>query len=146
MAGAMKTWVKVLLGAGVFVAAASIALVAFAVHWFRGTVKETGELIPAAQKDGRDFGAKASQDGCIDEAARRAVGCETLACEVAEKGFRDACWGVAIADPKACEGVPNADKIFDSATWGVAECKRRGHPSNPRCQRLLSDVQQLCAR
>jgi hypothetical protein len=142
----MKTWVKFLLGAIAVVLAASIGLGVLAVRWFNGTVKATGTLIPAAQKDGRDFGGKSTQDGCVDEATRRVVGCASLACEVAEKGFLDACWGAATVDAKACDGVPKADKILDSATWGIAECKRRGHPSNSRCQRLLSDVQQLCVR
>ncbi len=142
----MKTWVKVVLGAGLLTILAVVGVSAGGYYWLKGAVNESSALAPAAQKDGRDFGAHATQDGCVDESTRRASACTSLACEVAEKGFLESCFAVATPDPKACNGVPSTDALMDSATWGVAECKRRGHPSSTRCQRILSDLQRLCAR
>jgi hypothetical protein len=140
----MKTWVKIVLVC-LLLGILAVVGASFAIYkWVVGAVREADTLVPAAQRDGREFAKHATQDGCVDEAATRASACASLGCEVAEKSFLQSCFAAATPDPKACDGVPSPDKLVESAKWGIKECQRRGHPGDQRCTRLLQTLQPLC--
>jgi len=56
------------------------------------------------------------------------------------------CLRTATTPDGYCDNVPKQTDLMQSARWQYAECDRRGWGVNERCARVISTLQEHCAR
>ena len=142
----MPTWLKVLLIVGgllvVLVVGATVAGVYFGKKYLPGlveTVKQTGD-------EGKEYGRRTDNEGCVNEAAARHSRAEGFGDMVKNGIFLRACLESSRPTPGFCDGVPRQVEFIKGAQWQLQQCKRYGLAPEKQCGQLFQQVQQFCER
>ncbi|HKR67057.1 MAG TPA: hypothetical protein VJZ00_25245 [Thermoanaerobaculia bacterium] len=142
----MPTWAKVLI---VLVVAAilcgGVALY-FGIRWARREVRQLHNEGPSIVAEGNEFGRRKDGNACVAEGITRLNRCDGFICETKVRIFLNSCLQTATVAPEFCKDVPRVTEIMKTASWGPAECKRRGAKDMTRCARVLGAIQEYCSR
>ena len=141
----MTTTGKVLIVAGICVFLGFVAVVGAGVYWW---THHSHELIQAGEnalKQGKDFGRKADNQGCVDEALLRYRQNTGLGGGISTSLFLSSCLNESRPTPRFCDDVPGPLEFIKSAQWQVKKCQEAGL-SDPYCRQLYAQVQQYCER
>ena len=142
LSGASLSGRAVLVGLTIFVA---IGLAVTVGMWLALRGPADKAAITAAEEQGRDHGAQAQADSCIDEVLRRAQLCSGQPkCTVKEQAFLNACLRAAPPPPELCATIPNKLHYQDSAQWRAAFCADHDRENDASCAQIVRVIQRSC--
>ncbi len=96
------------------------------------------------EEEGKSFGAKTDQVGCLDEAIRRLEGTVGAVDEVGNRMFLTGCLDTAELTDDFCVGVPSETDIVDGSAWVGATCTEYEKGGDQSCHQLVAQVQKFC--
>jgi hypothetical protein len=123
-----------------------IIVVGGVVYW---VYQNKGKFVQSAEqlvKDGKEFGEKTNNIGCMNEALSRHKRDKSLMGRISTGGFLSVCLSVSEPSPGFCDGVPPEDEILKSANWRLKKCSDAGLQNDQGCQQIFSVVQKYCNR
>jgi hypothetical protein len=145
----MKTSTKILLSVGgilVFIVFIVIAVVAALVYSF--SISDEGvefkDNIRAAQAEGKVFGIKTDNDGCIEEGLLRAENTRfnDVIKVTVKAAFVEGCLKASRPVNNFCEGVPNVLGVDD---WRKKQCLNAGMDEiESACASVFARKRQYC--
>jgi len=94
--------------------------------------------------EGREFGRKTDNQGCVDESVSRYKKDPGLTAIISNSLFTRACLDVSRATPGFCDDVPKQTDFVKTARWRVAQCQRVKLANDSNCPNLFTPVQQFC--
>jgi hypothetical protein len=119
------------------------AVVGFGLYWWS---QHKGEILEAGRKQaeqGREFGKKADEQGCLDESIVRYKGDRGFTGSIASGLFLRSCLEASRPTHGFCDQVPGQSEIIKSARWQLEQAEKAGiHDQYGR--QLFSQVQQYC--
>jgi hypothetical protein len=141
----MPTWLKVVLIVGGLLV---VLFIAAAVGLFFVARKYGPEIVEAGKhsmEEGRDYGRRTDNEGCLNEAvARHSSGGGGIGAAINTNLFLDACLEVSRPTPGFCDDVPAPLEIMRSARWQMDECKHYGLRPESQCGQIFQQVQKFC--
>ena len=140
----MPTWLKVVLIVGGLLLVLLLAGVVSIVY----VAKKYGPALVEAGKhsmdEGREYGRRTDEEGCVNEAAARHGRSEGLAAVINTNLFLRTCLDASRPTPNFCDAVPHQTEFVKGARWQLDECKRYGLAPEKQCGQLFQQVQQYC--
>jgi hypothetical protein len=140
----MPTWVKVFLAIVIIVAVlgvgAIIAGLLLARKYGPELVQENGQ----AMDEGREYGRRTDDVGCLNEAVARQARVEGFRDMLKNNFFTRSCLEVARPTPGFCDGVPGRLDFMKSIAWQAEQCKRHGLGPEQQCSQFFQQIQQFC--
>ena len=119
------------------------AVVGLGLYWWS---QHSGELIEAGRKQaeqGREFGKKTDEQGCLDEAITRYKDNRGFTGSITSGLFLRGCLDASRPTPGFCDQVPGQSEIIKSARWQLEQAKKAGIDDQYGRQ-LFAQVQQAC--
>lgn len=116
------------------------------VYW---VYQNKGKFVQTAEqvlKDGKEFGEKTNNIGCMNEALSRHKQDKSLTGRISTATFLGVCLSVSDPSPGFCDGVPRDDEILKSANWRLKKCSDAGLQNDQGCQQIFGVVQKYCNR
>lgn len=95
-------------------------------------------------KDGKEFGSKTNNEGCLQEALSRHKRDNSFTGRISTQGFLAVCLQASRPSPGFCDGVPEQKEILKMAGWAVKKCSDAGLPNDQGCQQIFGAVQTYC--
>ena len=138
----MPGWLKALLIVLGIIIVLVIGVVAAGVYW----VSHNKDAWLAKSTEGRDFGRKTDNQGCVDESVSRYKKDRGFSSTISVSLFMRACLDASRSTPGFCDDVPKQTDFMKSARWRVSQCQRVDLASDNNCQQLFAPVQQYCER
>jgi hypothetical protein len=142
----MPTWLKVLLIVGgllfVLVVAAAVGLF-YVARTYGPRLAEAGKH---SMEEGREYGRRTDNEGCLNEAVARHARAEGFQELLKNTLFLTPCLEASKPTPHFCDDVPGRMEIMKGAQWQMDECKRYGLKPESQCGQLFQQVQQFCER
>ncbi len=142
----MPTWLKVLIVVGgilvLLVVAAAVGLFYVARTYGPGII-EAGKH---SMEEGREYGRRADNEGCLNEAVARQARADGFTAMIKINVFMRACLEASRPTPGFCDGVPGRTEIMKGARWQMDQCKRFGLKPESQCGQLFQQVQMYCER
>jgi hypothetical protein len=140
----MPTWLKVVLMVGGLLV---VLVIAAAVGLFFVAKKYGPGLIEAGKHsfdEGREYGRRTDNEGCLNEAVARHARADGLGAVVGNNIFLRSCLDASRPTPGFCDDVPSRIEFMRAARWQLDECKRYGLKPESQCGQLFQQVQQFC--
>jgi len=141
----MTTATKVIIVVGVCVFLGVFAVVAAGVYWWAHHGRELLQTGENAMKQGKDFGKKTDNQGCVDEALSRYRQNKGFGGAISNSLFLASCLNDSRPTPNFCDDVPRTTELIKSAQWQIKKCAEQGLPDQ-YCRQLYGQVQQYCER
>lgn len=119
------------------------AVVGFGLYWWS---QHRGELLEAGRKhaeQGREFGKKADEQGCLDEAIVRYKGDRGFTGSISSRIFLRSCLEASRPTHGFCDQVPRQSEIIKSARWQLEQAEKAGI-NDQFGRQLFSQLQQHC--
>jgi len=140
-----KTWTIVLsIIGGLFFL--GIIAVGGVVYWVYQNKDKWVQSAEQLVKEGKEFGAKANNQGCLEEALSRYKRDKSFTGRFAIQSFLTVCLQASEPSPGFCDGVPEKGEILKSANWTQKKCSEAGMQNDQGCQQIFSPVQTYCQR
>lgn len=140
----MSNWLKVLLIIGVLMVVALVAVAGLGVYVWRKHGRGFVEGTMSAAQEGREYGLRTNERGCLDEAKERHRRAEGIGEIAGVNVFLNGCLRASAPTPGFCDGVPGPFEFMRSADWGVDQCSEHGLSVKKQCQQLFKQVQSHC--
>lgn len=121
-----------------------IIIVGGVVFW---VYQNKDRLVHSAEqlvKEGKEFGEKTNNDGCLREALSRHRRDQSFTGKISTQGFLTVCLQVSQPSSGFCDGVPAQKEILKSANWMLKKCADSGLQSDQGCQQIFGVVQTYC--
>ena len=144
----MTKGVKIFLGVGCGVLVLGVIVIILGIVALNYFEKTVGESLAAVEVEGREYGRKVDQRGCMDEGIRRSrsTGLLDISSGLALSAFTDACLETSRPTTGFCDGVPSFWSMKDSE-WGAAQCRKAGvDPEKTGCIHVLKRHHQHCSK
>jgi hypothetical protein len=140
-----KTWAIVLsiIGGLFLLGIIAIAGVVYYVYQNKDRWVQSAERLV---REGREFGAKTNNAGCLEEALSRHKRDKSITGRISTQGFLTICLQASEPSPGFCEGVPPQNEIMKSANWALKKCADAGLQNDQGCQQIFGAVQSYCHR
>jgi hypothetical protein len=140
----MRTWLKVVLIVGgllvVLFIAAGVGIFFVAKRYGPGLI-EAGKH---SFEEGRDYGRRTDNEGCLNEAVARHARADGLGTIISNNLFLRSCLDASRPTPGFCDDVPERWEFVKAARWQLDECKHYGLSPESQCGQLFQQVQQFC--
>jgi hypothetical protein len=94
--------------------------------------------------EGRNFGRKSDNQGCVDESVSRYKKEPGLGSVISNSLFMRGCLDASRPTPGFCDEVPKQTEFIKTAQWRISQCRRVDLSSDSNCQNLFTPVQQFC--
>jgi hypothetical protein len=140
----MPTWLKVLLIVGGLLVVLVVGVVVATVIVARKYGPEIVKNIEQTGDEGKEYGRRTDNEGCLNEAVARHARAEGLGDMIKNSIFLRVCLDESRPTPGFCDGVPSRLEFIKSAQWQIEECKRYDLPPEKQCGQLFQQVQQFC--
>jgi hypothetical protein len=100
----------------------------------------------AAQVEGREFGAKTDNNGCIKEGLLRGRKLERLDSKRGAilRGFVEQCLDNSISVNDFCKGVPSVWDVANEMDWRKEECRKTGEEVSIGCISVFDKKREYC--
>jgi hypothetical protein len=123
----MTKGLKIFMGIGCSLLVFGAVLLVGLVIGLNYLESRIGESTKAFEVEGREFGRKTDQQGCINEGLRRSKSMKIFDFEsgVSNMSFVDSCLELSRPTPGFCAGVPSFWSMKDSE-WKVSQCRKAG--------------------
>jgi hypothetical protein len=140
-----KTWAIVLsIIGGLFLL--GIIAVAGVVYWVYQNKDRWVQSAEQIVKEAKEFGAKTSNEGCLEEALSRHKRDKSFTGQISTQGFLAVCLQASAPSPGFCNGVPEKGEIIKSVNWTLKKCSDAGLQNDQGCQQIFGAVQEYCRR
>jgi hypothetical protein len=123
-----------------------IIIVGGVVFWIYQNKDRIVHSAEQVVKEGKEFGEKTSNEGCVQEALSRNKRDNSFTGKISTQGFLTVCLQASQPSTGFCEGVPAQKEILKSANWMLKKCADAGLRSDQGCQQLFGVVQTYCHR
>jgi hypothetical protein len=95
-------------------------------------------------KDGKEFGAKTNNEGCLNEALSRHTRDKSIMGRISTTTFLTVCLEERSPSSGFCDGAPARGEIIKSSSWAMKKCGDVGLQNDQGCQQILGAVQAYC--
>src|SRR5215471_19629668 len=120
-----KVWVIVLsIIGGLFLLA--IVIFGGAAYWFWQNKDRLAQSVERVEKEGKEFGAKSNNEGCLNEALSRHKRDKSIKGRLSTQIFLNFCLSESEPSPGFCDGVPPRGEIMKSYNWTLKKCSDAG--------------------
>ncbi|HEY6401976.1 MAG TPA: hypothetical protein VI479_11240 [Blastocatellia bacterium] len=116
------------------------------VYWVYQNKDKFVQSAEQVFKEGKEFGEKTNNEGCIKEALSRHKRDKSLTGRVSTGAFLSVCLPVSEPSPGFCDGVPPEKEVLKSINWRLQKCSDVELQNDQGCQQLFSVVQKYCNR
>ncbi len=140
----MPTWLKVvlvLLLAGVICIA---GLIGTGVYLWKKHGPQFVASVEQGEREGREFGARTENQGCVDEGARRLRKATGITESMMLSIFVRSCLEASRETPYFCNAVPGPFEFTKTIQWRKEQCEHYGLTEQQQCGQLFQQVQQYC--
>jgi hypothetical protein len=142
----MPGWAKALIVVAVVIMLLVIGVVAAGVFWWSRNKDALVARGKAVVAEGKDFGRKSDNQGCVDESISRYKKEPGFSGSISTSIFMQTCLQSSRPTPGFCDEVPKQTEFMKSAQWRGDQCRRVDLSTDNYCQQLFSPVQQFCER
>lgn len=142
----MPGWVKALIIIAVVGVLVVLGIIAAGAFWWsrnKDTLIAKGKAVVT---EGKDFGRKSDNQGCVDESVSRYKKEPGFTGSIATSLFMQTCLQNSRPTPGFCDEVPKQTEFMKSAQWRVEQCRQVDLAKDNYCQQLFGGVQQFCER
>lgn len=140
----MPTWLKIVLALLVVGVLCVAGLVGAGVYLWKQHGPQFVAGVEQGEREGRTFGGKTDNDGCVDEGVRRYGATTALTDYIKDGIFVRSCLEASTETPGFCDGVPGALEFSKTIQWRKDECERHHLTEAHQCGQLFQQVQQYC--
>jgi hypothetical protein len=140
----MPGWLKALLIVVVVVVMLVVGVVIAGVFWISRNKDAWIAKGKEVTTEGRDFGRKTDNQGCVDESISRYEKEPGLTATISNGLFMRGCLESSRPTPGFCDDVPRQTEFIKSAQWRISQCRRVELEKDTNCQNLFAPVQQFC--
>ena len=120
-----------------------IIIVGGVVFWIYQNKDRIVHSAEQVVKEGKEFGEKTSNEGCVQEALSRNKRDNSFTGKISTQGFLLVCLQASKPSQGFCNGVPQPDEM-QSADWMLKKCSDAGMQNDQICHQLFSAVQSYC--
>lgn len=142
----MPGWAKALIIVAVVIVLLVVGVIAAGVFWWsrnKDTLIARGKAVVT---EGKDFGRKSDNQGCVDESISRYKKEPGFSSSISTSIFMQTCLQNSRPTPGFCDEVPRQTEFMKSAQWRVDQCRLVDLSTDRYCQQLFSPVQKFCER
>ncbi len=140
----MPGWLKALLIVVVIVIVLVVGVVIAGVYWISRNKDAWIARGKEVMTEGRDFGRKSDNQGCVDESISRYKKEPGFTSTISNGIFMRGCLESSQPTLGFCDDVPKQTEFIKSAQWRVSQCTRINLEKDSNCQNLFTPVQQFC--
>ncbi len=140
----MPGWLKALLIVVVIVIVLVVGVVIAGVYWISRNKDAWIAKGKEVMTEGRDFGRKSDNQGCVDESISRYKKEPGFTSTISNGIFMRGCLESSQPTLGFCDDVPKQTEFIKSAQWRVSQCTRINLEKDSNCQNLFTPVQQFC--
>jgi hypothetical protein len=116
------------------------------VYWVYQNKDKFVQSAERVLKEGKEFGQKTNNEGCINEALSRHKRDKSLTGRVSTSAFLGVCLPVSEPSPGFCDRVPPEKEMLKSINWRLQKCSDAELQNDQGCQQLFGVVQKYCSR
>jgi len=140
----MPGWLKALLIVVVVVIVLVVGVVIAGVFWISHNKDAWIARGKEVMTEGRDFGRKTDNQGCVDESISRYKKDPGFTGTISNGIFMRGCLESSRPTPDFCDDVPRQTEFIKSAQWRLSQCTHVDLQKDNNCQNLFAPVQQFC--
>lgn len=140
----MPTWVKVTLVVVLVIGVLGVAAVVAGLLVVRRYGPELVEENKQAVAEGREYGRRTDDVGCLNEAVARQARVGGFRDMLKNNFFTRACLEAARPTPEFCAGVPRRFEFTKGLAWQAQQCKHYGLGPETQCAQFFQQIQQFC--
>ena len=140
----MPGWLKALLIVVVVIIVLVVGVVIAGVYWISRNKDAWIARGKEVMTEGRDFGRKTDNQGCVDESISRYKKEPGLTATISNGLFMRGCLESSRPTRGFCDDVPRQTEFIKSAQWRLSQCTRVDLEKGNNCQHLFTPVQQFC--
>ena len=140
----MPGWLKALLIVVVVVIVLVVGVVIAGVYWISRNKDAWIAKGKEVMTEGRDFGRKTDNQGCVDESISRYKKEPGLTSTISNSIFMRGCLESSSPTRGFCDEVPKQTEFIKTAQWRISQCRRVDLEKDTNCQNLFAPVQQFC--
>ena len=139
----MPGWAKALLIIGTAVLLLIVLVVGAGVFWWTQNKDALKARAKEAAADGREFGKRSDNQGCVDETMARYKKEQGFFSALKYQRFMDGCLATSRPTPEFCDGLPLGN-MMKMAAWQDALCQRYDLANDRNCKQLSMPVVMFC--
>ena len=140
----MPTWLKALLIVVVVVIVLVVGVVIAGVYWISRNKDAWIARGKEVMTEGRDFGRKTDNQGCVDESISRYKQEPGFTSTISNGIFMRGCLESSRPTPGFCDEVPRQTEFIKTAQWRISQCQHFDLEKDSNCHNLFAPVQQFC--
>jgi hypothetical protein len=140
----MPTWMKVMFIVGGLLVLLLVVTVVAGFYVARTYGPPLVETSKRSIEEGREFGQRTDNEGCVTEAVARRNRSDGFMGMVQSNLFLPACLEASRPTPGFCADVPHPTDFMKGMGWQFKQCKHYGLPPEKQCAQLFQIVQQFC--
>jgi hypothetical protein len=140
----MPGWLKALLIVLVVVIMLVVGVVIAGVYWISRNKDAWIAKGKEVMTEGRDFGRKTDNQGCVDESISRYKKEPGLTSTISNAIFMRGCLESSSPTRGFCDDVPRQTEFIKTAQWRISQCRRVDLEKDSNCRNLFAPVQQFC--
>ncbi|MDT5293474.1 MAG: hypothetical protein QOJ76_354 [Acidobacteriota bacterium] len=140
----MPTWMKVMFIVGGLLVMMLVLAVVGGFYVARTYGPQFVETSKRSIEEGREFGQRTDNEGCVKEAVARRNRSDGFVEMVKSNLFLPACLEASRPTPGFCDDVPHPTDFMKGMGWQLKQCKHYGLTPEKQCAQLFQVVQQFC--
>lgn len=140
----MPGWLKALLIIAILVVLLVVGVIAAGIYWWTQNKDALIAKGKAVVTEGRDFGRRSDNQGCVDQAISRYKNDPGFGSTISTSIFMQACLENSRPTPGFCDEVPRQTEFVKSAQWRLSQCRRVDLANDNNCHQLFAPVQKFC--
>jgi hypothetical protein len=113
-------------------------------YWVYKNKEKFVQSAEQLMKDGKEFGAKTNNEGCLNEALSRHKRDKSIMGRISTTTFLTVCLEESSPSPEFCDGIPARGEIMKSSSWAMKKCSDVGLQNDQGCPQILGAVQAYC--
>jgi hypothetical protein len=121
-----------------------IIIVGGFAYWVYKNKEKFVQSVEQPMKEGKEFGAKTNNIGCLNEALSRHKRDKSIMGRISTTTFLGVCLDASSPSPGFCDDVPARGEIMKSSSWAMKKCSDAGLPNDQGCLQLLGAAQAYC--
>jgi len=142
----MPGWLKALLIIAIVIVLLVIGVVGAGAWWWMRNKDALMNRAKEVVAEGKDFGNKTDNQGCVDEGISRYKKEPGLTSAISTSIFMRTCLDASRRTPGFCESIPKKTEYIKAADWRLGQCRQHGLTGDNYCQNIFQAVQEYCDR
>ena len=134
---------KVIIGIAIGFFIIVVGVVTIGIYWWTHYAKELKETGTKNIEQGKEFGKKATEQGCVDEAVARYKANSGFSSSISTGLFLKSCLEESTPTPGFCDQIPKQSEILKSVQWQLGQAEKTGIRDDFG-RHLFSQIQIYC--